>query len=289
VGALRHRPGNTRVLTVAVYNLKGGVGKTSAAVNLAFLAARDGYRTLLWDIDPQGGATYLLRGRPKVKGGARALINKAGQLERGIRGTEFDNLDLLPADRSYRAMDLVLDRTSHSTRRLGDQLRPLEGRYDLVVLDCPPSASLASQAALRAASLVLIPVIPATLSWRTLDQVMGLVQELKPPRPALLPFLSLVDRRRRLHREVAEELRAGLPSLARAAIPISSAVEQMGPRRSPVHTFAGGSSAALAYQELWAEVRELAAPGPGGSSESTRAESAAASRRSGARRSHPGA
>ncbi len=255
------------MLTVAVYNLKGGVGKTSAAVNLAFLAARDGYRTILWDLDPQGGATYLLRGRPKVKGGARALISRPGGLEQRIRGTEFDNLDLLPADRSYRAMDLVLDRASHSTRRLGDQLRPLAGRYDLVLLDCPPSASLVSQAALRAARLVLIPVIPATLSWRTLDQVTGLVMELKAPRPALLPFLSLVDRRRRLHREMAEQLRAGLPSLARAAIPISSAVEQMGPRRTPVHTFAAGTPAALAYQDVWAEVVEMALPGHVGVSE----------------------
>jgi cellulose biosynthesis protein BcsQ len=248
------------MLTIAVYNLKGGVGKTSAAVNLGFLAALDGYRTILWDLDPQGGATYLLRGRPKVKGGARSLINKPGQLEQRIRGTEFDNLDLLPADRSYRAMDLVLDRTSHSTRRFGDQLRPLASRYDLVLLDCPPSASLVSQAALRAAQLVLIPVIPATLSWRTLSQVTGLVKELKPPRPAMLPFLSLVDRRRRLHREVAEELRTGLPSLARAAIPISSAVEQMGPRRSPVQVFAGSTAAALAYRDLWAEVREMTTP-----------------------------
>ncbi len=263
------------MLIVAVYNLKGGVGKTSAAVNLAFLAARDGYRTILWDLDPQAGATYLLRGRPKVKGGARSLINKPGQLEQRIRGTEFDNLDLLPADRSYRAMDLVLDRTSHSTRRLGDQLRPLARRYDLVLLDCPPSASLVSQAALRAARLVLIPVIPATLSWRTLSQVTGLVKELKAPRPAMLPFLSLVDRRRRLHREVAEELRAGLPSLARATIPISSAVEQMGPRRSPVHTFAASTPAAIAYQDLWAEVWELTSPGHGGTYSSSVLKSAA--------------
>jgi cellulose biosynthesis protein BcsQ len=269
------------MLTVAVYNLKGGVGKTSAAVNLAFLAARDGYRTLLWDLDPQGGATYLLRGRPKVKGGARSLINRPGQLEQRVSGTEFDNLDLLPADRSYRGMDLVLDRTSHSTRRLLDQLRPLESRYDLVLLDCPPSSSLVSQAALRAARLVLVPVIPATLSWRTLNQVTGLVKELKAPRPVLLPFLSLVDRRRRLHRELAEQLRTGLPSLARAAIPISSAVEQMGPRRSPVHTFAAGTPAAVAYQDLWAEVREATAPGPGGAFGPTPAPPASASGKAG--------
>ena len=249
------------MLTVAVYNLKGGVGKTSAAVNLAYLAALDGYRTVLWDLDPQGGATYLLRARPKVKGGAKALVSKSNALEARLRGTEFDNLDLLPADPSYRAMDLFLDRTSHSTRRIADRLRPLAARYDLVVLDCPPSASLVSQAALRAAGLVLVPLIPATLSRRTWEQVVGLVQELKPPRPMLLPFLSMVDRRRTLHRGMAEELATQLPALARAAIPVSSQVEQMGPRRSPVLTFAARTPAALAYRELWAEVRQRCAGG----------------------------
>ncbi len=91
--------------TLATYNIKGGVGKTAAAVNLAYLAARDGHRTLLWDLDPQGAASYLLRVRPRVKGGGKALIRGKTSLEEAVKPTEFDRLDLVPADFTYRNLD----------------------------------------------------------------------------------------------------------------------------------------------------------------------------------------
>ena len=105
-------------MILATYNIKGGVGKTSAAINLSYLAARDGARTLLWDLDPQGGSTYLLRVKPKVKGGARKLVRGRSDLAALIKGTDYDNLDLLPADFSYRHLDLALDATKRPTRRL---------------------------------------------------------------------------------------------------------------------------------------------------------------------------
>ena len=94
---------------IATYNIKGGVGKTTAAVNLAYLAARDGLRTLLWDLDPQAAATYMFRVRPRVKGGGKALIRGTRSLDEAIKGTDFDRLDLLPGDFTYRNMDLLLD------------------------------------------------------------------------------------------------------------------------------------------------------------------------------------
>ena len=93
----------------ATYNIKGGVGKTTAAVNLAYLSAADGCRTLLWDLDPQGAASFLLRIKPRVKGGGKALIRGTKALDDAIKGTDFDRLDLLPADFTYRNMDLLLD------------------------------------------------------------------------------------------------------------------------------------------------------------------------------------
>ena len=92
----------------ATYNIKGGVGKTTAAVNLAYLSAADGYRTLLWDLDPQGAASFLFRIKPRVKGGGKALIRGRKALDDAIKGTDFENLDLLPADFTYRNMDLLL-------------------------------------------------------------------------------------------------------------------------------------------------------------------------------------
>ena len=92
----------------ATYNIKGGVGKTTAAVNLAYLSAADGCRTLLWDLDPQGAASFLFRIKPRVKGGGKALIRGTKTLDDAIKGTDFDHLDLLPADFTYRNMDLLL-------------------------------------------------------------------------------------------------------------------------------------------------------------------------------------
>src|SRR4030095_4547021 len=103
------------VNTLATYNIKGGVGKTTAAVNLAYLAAGDGRRTLLWDLDPQGAASYLLRIGPRVKGGGKALIRGKTSLDQAVKPTEFDRLDLVPADFTYRNLDLVLDAAKKPT------------------------------------------------------------------------------------------------------------------------------------------------------------------------------
>ncbi|MBV9002333.1 MAG: AAA family ATPase, partial [Solirubrobacterales bacterium] len=124
-------------MVLASYNIKGGVGKTSAAVNLAYLAARDGATTLLWDLDPQGASTYLLRVRPKVKGGGRRLVRGKTDATARIKGTDYERLDLLPADFSYRHMDLHLDAAKRPTRRLARVLAPLAPDYDYVFLDCP--------------------------------------------------------------------------------------------------------------------------------------------------------
>ena len=124
-----------------MYSIKGGVGKTAAAVNLAYLAARDGEPSLLWDLDPQGAATFLLRVRPKVKGGARAIVRRKRPVDSSIKSTDFANFDLVPADLSYRHLDLALDRTKKPTEQLADILRPLADEYSYVFLDCAPSMS----------------------------------------------------------------------------------------------------------------------------------------------------
>lgn len=167
--------------TFATCNIKGGVGKTSAAVNLAYLAARSGHRTLLWDLDPQAAATYLLRVRPRVKGGGKALIRGTKPLDRAIKGTDFDNLEVLPADFTYRSMDLALDSAKKPLQRIARLLAPLEGEYDLVFLDCPPSMSLVSENVLHAADTLLVPLIPTTLSVRTFRPAHRVHRRLRRP------------------------------------------------------------------------------------------------------------
>ena len=235
---------------LATYNVKGGVGKTSAAVNLAYLAARGGSRTLLWDLDPQGASTYLFRVKPKVRGGGRNLGRLKTDVDDVIKGTDFEQLDLLPADFSYRHMDLALDSTKRPTSRLSKVIKPLRDEYDWIFLDCPPSISLVSESVFDAADALLVPIIPATLSSRTFEQLIKLVQG----GPQVLAFFSMVDGRKTLHREVMEELRSHSSSVLDAWIPASADVERMGARRAVIAEFAPRSRAALAYEELWDEV-----------------------------------
>ncbi len=247
---------------LAMYNIKGGVGKTSTAVNLAYLAGRDGHRTLLWDLDPQGAATYLFRVRPKVKGGGRALIRAARPMADAVKGTDFDNLDLLPADFTYRGMDLLLSASKRPAYRIRRLLAPLAAEYDLVVLDCPPSVSLVSENVLHAADLLVVPLIPSTLSVRTLDQLTRFVASLPGRKPDLLAFFSMVDRRRRLHRDVVAAL-ASEPRLLEVSIPAVSLVEQMAVHRAPLPVFAGRSRIARDYEALWARVLAAVHPDAG--------------------------
>ncbi|HIZ98259.1 MAG TPA: ParA family protein [Candidatus Janibacter merdipullorum] len=238
---------------IASYSIKGGVGKTTAAANLAWLAANEGQRVLLWDLDPQGGATWLFKVKAKVKGGGEALVGGKRDLAHAVKASDYDNLDVIPSDVSYRNLDLLLDAEKKPTRMLGDLLATLSKKYDLVVLDCAPSISLVSENIVRAADLVLAPVMPSPLAVRTLDQLRDFIDDTKGKSPKLLAFLSMVDRRRRLHKDLVEELPGSRKDVARTVVPASSAVEQMGVRRAPIVEWQPRSPAAQAYRELWAE------------------------------------
>jgi chromosome partitioning protein len=242
------------VKVLATYNIKGGVGKTSTAVNLAYLSAREGQRTLLWDLDPQAAATYVFRVRPRIKGGGHALVSRRRPIEAALKATDFDNLDLLPADFSYRNMDLELDDTKKRTRRLGQLLDSVADDYDVVFLDCPPSISLVSENVMHAADSLLVPLIPATLSLRTFDQLVRFVEDSHGSHPEVVAFFSMADRRKRLHREVIDTIPREGTRVANTVIPALSIIEQMAERRAPVPAFAPTSRAARCYEELWAEV-----------------------------------
>jgi chromosome partitioning protein len=246
------------VKTFATYNIKGGVGKTATAVNLSYLAAMDGYRVLLWDLDPQGAASFLFRVKPRVKGGGKALIQGRRSMDDAIKGTDFGGLDLIPADFTYRNLDLMLDSAKQPARRLAGLLAPLRKEYDVVFLDCPPSISLLSESVLHAADLLLVPLIPTTLSVRTLDQLTDFVSGFNGHKPDILAFFSMLDRRKRLHTQIAAELPAGRTDFAGAVIPAVSVIEQMSVHRAPVTAFAARSQAAAQYRDLWREARDRA-------------------------------
>jgi chromosome partitioning protein len=239
------------VKVVATYSIKGGVGKTSAAVNLGALAAAAGTRTVLWDLDPQGAASFLLRVEPKVKGGGRGLIRGRRAPIEVMKGTDVEGLDLLPADFRYRHLDIQLDKRKRPLEGLSGVLDRLEDAYDLAILDCAPSISLVSESVFAAADLLLVPLVPSTLSVRTFEQLQAFLATGPQPAPDVLAFFSMVDRRKRLHKELS----ASLPGAARAVIPSASVVELMGVQRAPVVITQPRSPAARAYAALWDELR----------------------------------
>lgn len=239
------------MIVCATYNIKGGVGKTAAAVNLAWLAARDGHRTLVWDLDPQGAASFYLHGEPLTALDLDNLLDRKRGVREAIRPTDFRRLDLLPASLAYRNLDLALGEFKHPTARLGKLLAPLVAHYDLVFIDCAPNLSLASENVFALADWLLVPVIPTPLSIRAYEQLRAFWSERPDALAKLLPFFSMVDRRRQLHCEQVTRFAQQHPEVLRSFVPYTSQVERMGEHRAPIHVFAPASTGARAFAALW--------------------------------------
>ncbi len=241
---------------LAAYNIKGGVGKTSAAVNLGYLAACEGARTLVWDLDPQGAASFYFRVKPKIKGGTRRLLRKKNRALDVIKGTDYRNLDLLPADFSYRNLELVLDDGKKRRRRLRKIVKPLRNEYDYVFIDCAPSISLVSENVFAVSDALLVPTIPTTLSLRTLKTLLDFRARHDLSDLPILAFFSMVDRRKALHRLILDNPPKTSGSILASSIPYASEVEKMGMYRAPLPAYAGRSRAAAAFESLWSEIKD---------------------------------
>ncbi len=248
--------GRAHMRVVASCSGKGGVGKTTVAVNVAALAARS-LRVMLWDLDPQGAATHCLAAVPAARGATKGVVRGRRTLVDEAVATCWQGLALVAADRSARNLDRLLD----DEHRLHSMLRPLREHYDLVVLDCPPGAGRLAEHVVEAADGLLVPLIPGPLSVRALDQLGDLVtREVGGSRngrrrPTLLPFFSMVDRRKRLHRDTIEAVQLARPETLSAQIPISAEIERMPVYRAPIVSHAPDGLPARAFAELWREAQ----------------------------------
>lgn len=236
--------------TVAVYSLKGGVGKSTFAVNLAWASAvHSARRTLLWDLDPQGGSSWLLAPEAGVRDEARAVFSRDVKVLDLCRPTSTAGLDLLAADTSLSGLERLLFDIGKK-KRLAKLLEDLDRSYDRVVLDCPPGLSQTAEQVLHAADILVVPVIPSPLARKSLDDLVETLTRRGGKHPPILPVLSMVDRRRKLHAAAIEQY-SDWPMVTYASI-----VEQMGVKRAPLGIFAPQSPSTRVFAGLWAEIEQ---------------------------------
>ncbi len=239
----------------ALYNLKGGVGKTATAINLAYLAAADGYKTLVWDLDPQGSSSFYLNVKAANKNETKKLFAEEIDLKDAIQGSVFENLWIIPADISARNIDTFLSDVKHSRKKIKSLLSNIKG-YDIVILDCPPGISLLHENIFNAADWILMPNIPTTLSINSFETVAEYFKNNELDKSKVKCFFSMVDHRKNLHHEVMQQFYKD-KLFFKSYIPYLSDVEKMGIHQQPLFEYANTSYAAQCYRDLWNEVKKV--------------------------------
>ncbi len=235
---------------IAVHSIKGGVGKTTLSVNLAGVSALwSKHRTLIWDLDAQGSATFLC-GVSGSDPEAMDIFSRSITPKKLIVPSAWPKIDLIGADFSLRSVEQLLLEAG-KPKRLRKILREVAPFYDRIILDCPPGLNELSDQVLRAADLVVAPLMPTPLGIRSLTQLNDYIVELGWKEPKLMPVISMLDQRRSMHRDFAARRAAW------KAIPQSSIIEQMAIKKAPIQHYAGASKPALIIRSIWQEIEQL--------------------------------
>jgi cellulose biosynthesis protein BcsQ len=244
------------MVTLALYNLKGGVGKTASAINLAYLSAKENYRTLIWDIDPQGSSSFYLGVASQVKNESKKILNNDLDLSEAVQSSPYQNLSIIPADISARQADILLNEMKQSKKKISTLLSSLKKEFDIVFVDCPPGISLLHDAVFHGIDYILMPNIPTTLSIRSYETVKDYFNENALPVEKVKCFFSMVDHRKNLHHETMQQFYKD-KIFFKNYIPYLSDVEKMGIHQAPLETFAASSYAAQCYRDLWKEIKKI--------------------------------
>lgn len=242
---------------IGLYSFKGGVGKTTTAVNLSFLAAERGDRTLLWDMDPQGASSYYLGSYSEAAMSMKKILAGKISASEYVIETPYPNLYMLPSRFANRKMDIQLNRVSKSRKQLTQVFTALKKDFAWIFLDCPSNISLTSEAIFRIVDYLLVPIIPTTLSLRTYESLIAFFLSKKLKRELIVPFFSLVERRKKMHRDIMDVLRARDSRILGNVIPSLSDIEKMGLYKRPLFTYRHCHNADEAYRCLWDECDRL--------------------------------
>jgi chromosome partitioning protein len=257
---IRTRSGAPVVRVTACTNQKGGVGKTTTVVNLAAYLALSGTSTLVIDLDPQGNATsgFGIDRRALDRSVYDALVDRAPISEQVV-GTPIDGLDLVPSAPSLSGAEVELVNVAARERRLAASLAQLNGRYERVIIDCPPSLGLLTVNALTAADGVLIPIQTEYYALEGLSQLVHTIrlvrQELNPRLEIDGVVLTMYDARTNLAAQVADEVRRHMrDAVYETVVPRSVRLSEAPSHGLPIALYDPVSRGARAYRELAGEV-----------------------------------
>jgi len=244
------------MIVFGIYNIKGGVGKTAASVNLSYLSSLDGNKTLLWDLDPQGSSSFYYDKKLRNDASLKKIITGKIELRDMIIDTDYRKLHIIPSDFSYRHIDTILDQVKKSKKRIKEALKDLKNDYDVVFLDCPPGISILAENIFHACDYILVPTVPTPLCLRTYEQIISFLEDEELNTSAVIPFFSMVEVRKSVHQNMMKELTSKMPNLCSSVIPFMADIEKMGIYRKPLADFVPNSKAASSFKALWKEIKK---------------------------------
>ncbi len=242
--------------TIAIVNQKGGVGKTTTAVNLAAAVGMKGFKTLLVDIDPQGNATSGLGFNKKTtERSTYDMMIGSATAEDITKTTRFTNLDLLPANMDLAGAEIEIADLDSREARIKNALAPLKEKYDFIFLDCPPSLGLITINALCAVDSVLVPIQCEFYALEGLSQLMNSVRQVKRKYNPLVDIegvlLTMFDGRLNLTQQVVSEVKRFFPQkVFSVVIPRNVRLSEAPSFGEPVAYYDKASKGSKAYDDL---------------------------------------